>query len=318
MNSVTKQLELSSIRMFGRKYPLWYRGQSNSVFGLLPGAMRNDYIDRERFNYLSQYQRSLFEEFKYRTDGAPEIMDRSYYGISDYLALMQHYGVRTNLMDWSEDAFTSLYFALEKTILDPERRAESDAAIFVFSPYLYNEARKNMIQEGGKATFCTEAVYLASKKTADGGEGLIPNIAASYNNEIYDMFLTGNPKYESENRYGYINEMKLRGQEEMAYLPIAVYTSRLNPRIRSQSGIFLAYNLYAEPSRTLEPYAYTDLEKVQDYYLNVYKRRTKEPFLYKVVIEREAVREVAECLMRMGISKERIYPELANIGERIK
>ena len=221
-------------------------------------------------------------------------------------------------MDWSEDAFTGLYFALEKLIIHEKRMLESDAAIFVFSPHLYNEARNYMINEGAQATSCTESAFLASKKTADCSDGLIPNIAAVYNGEVYDMFLMGNREYESENRYGYINEMLLKGKEEMAYLPLAVYTSRLNPRIRSQSGIFVAYNLYTEPSISVDSYSYMDLEKVQDYYLNVCKRKNKERFLYKIVIEKNAAKEIAECLVRMGFSKERIYPELTSIGQRIK
>lgn len=319
IDSVTKRLEQSCSNVFGKKEcPLWYRGQENSSYGLLPSVMRKNNTGRLDFHYLSQYQRYLFEEFKYRADGAPEVMDRSYYGISDYLALMQHYEVNTNLMDWSEDAFTSLYFALEKLITHEKRVQEKDAAIFVFSPHLYNEARNYMINEGAQATSCTESAFLASKKTADSSDGLIPNIAASYNGKVYDMFLMGNLEYESENRYGYIREMALRGKEEMAYLPLAVYTSRLNPRIRSQSGIFVAYNLYAEPSVVIDSYSYMDIEKVQEYYLKICKRKHKEQFLYKIVIEKNAAREISECLVRMGFSKERIYPELANIGSRIK
>lgn len=322
MNSVTKMLEESMRHVFGVKtWPLWYRGQSDSSYGLLPGIMRSMCIsNRKDFHYLSQYQRNLFGEFKFRADGAPEVMDKSFYGISDYLALMQHYGVNTNLMDWSEDAFTSLYFALEKLITHEERTAKKDAAIFVFSPHLYNEARTYMINESAKATACTELAFLASKKTADRSDGLIPNIAASYNENVYNMFLMGNIDYESENPYGYTREMSLIGKEEIAYLPLAVYTSRLNPRIRSQSGIFLAYNLYAEPSQNdNDAYAYMDLQSVQDYYFNVCGRKSrKEQFLYKIVIEKGAAEEIAECLYRMGISKERIYPELVNIGQRVR
>lgn len=319
INSVAKALERSCYKVLGKKkYPLWYRGQENSDYGLLPSIMRKNNKEKEKFNYISQYQRSLFEEFKYRADGAPEVMDRSYYGISDYLSLMQHYEVNTNLMDWSEDAFTGLYFALEKLITHEKQTPEKDAAIFVFSPHLYNDARRHMIYEGAESTACMESAYLASKRTANHSDGLIPNIAASYNAKVYDVFLTGNLDYESGNHYGQIREMSLRGTEEMAYLPLAVYTSRLNPRIRSQSGIFVAYNLYAEPSIIEDSYSYMSMEKVQEYYLNECKREHKEQFLYKIIIDRQAVKEISECLVRMGISKERIYPELANIGKRIR
>ncbi len=319
MNSVTKRLQKSCHRMFNkREYPLWYRGQSNSNYGLLPSIMRKNDTGRQEFNYLSQYQRYLFEEFKYRSDGAPEVINRSHYAVSDYLALMQHYGVHTNLMDWSEDAFTGLYFALEPLITHEKEMLKNDAVIFVFSPHLYNDARNYMISEGASATSCTERSFLASKKTAGCSDGLIPNIAVNYNKDVYDMFLMGNLNYESGNAYGNEREMALNGKEEMAYLPLAVYTSRLNPRIRSQSGIFVAYNLYAEPSAIIDSYDYIDLEKIQTYYFERSERKEKEQFLYRIVIEKTVAKEIAECLSRMGISKERIYPELANIGQRIR
>lgn len=62
------------------------------------------------------------------------------------------------------------------------------------------------------------------------------------------MFLLGNRKYETEDCYGYKEEIKISGGKELAFLPLAIYTSRLNPRMRTQSGMFLAYNLYTEPS----------------------------------------------------------------------
>ena len=104
----------------------------------------------------------------------------------------------------------------------------------------------------------------------------------------------------------------------MAFLPLAIYTSRLNPRIRSQSGIFVAYNLYTEPSCNIDSYSYMDIEKVQEYYLHTCKRANKEHFLYKIIVDKLAAKEIAESLVRMGISKERVYPELANIGEKVK
>lgn len=75
---------------------------------------------------------------------------------------MQHYGLRTNLMDWSEDAFTSLFFSLYNLISNKKRDAYSDAAIYIFSPHLYNDARKHMIKKCAETTSCTEAAYKLS------------------------------------------------------------------------------------------------------------------------------------------------------------
>lgn len=296
---------------------IWYRGQSNAKYGLLPSIMRRTTNNKYKFNYLAQYQRYLFGEFKFQGDGTAEMHDRSHYGISDYLALMQHYGVSTNLMDWSENAFTALYFALENVLINQTANVEHDAALWIFSPQLYNEARKYMIlNEAGKAP-CTEAAYRASMKTTEGYDGMIPNISVSQNESLYDMFLLGNIQYESPNQLGYQEEKKLNGRKEMAYLPVAAYTSRLNPRIKAQSGIFVAFNLYTEPSKNTE-YDYMALNKIQDYYFQCCERKTKEQFLYKIQINKDAVKDIAACVGSMGINTAVIYPELENIGKKIK
>ena len=93
----------------------------------------------------------------------------------------------------------------------------------------------------------------------------------------------------------------------------------LNPRIRAQSGIFLAYNLYAEPSIDVKgAYDYIALEKIQEYYLTRCQRPNgKVQFLYKIEIDKSGMLEMVNAVRKMGISKERIYPELTSIGERI-
>ena len=103
----------------------------------------------------------------------------------------------------------------------------------------------------------------------------------------------------------------------MAFLPLAIYTSKLNPRIRAQSGLFLAYNLYAEPSLNGD-YDYLSLERIQDYYLKWSKAHNKKQFLYKIVIDRPDARAIADCFISLGLAKERVYPELMNVGEKIR
>lgn len=316
---IMEKLEANCKDVFGKSYQFWYRGQDDCRYGLLPSLMRKDVNLQGKVNYLAQYQRQLFEEFKYRADGALEIMDRSFFNASDYLTLMQHYSVSTTFMDWSEDVFTALYFAMEKILNHKMEETEQGAAVFVFSPHLYNEARKYMMKNEARKIACTESAFLASMKTADSLDNGIPNIAAHYNEKLYDMFLLGNLEYESDNFYGYYREMELSGKQEMAYLPLAVYTSRLNPRIRAQSGIFVAYNLYAEPSQKVNgAYEYLELERIQKYYLDKCTRAEKKvPFLYKITIWKDGIKEIANALSKMGISKERIYPELTSVGERV-
>lgn len=85
----------------------------------------------------------------------------------------------------------------------------------------------------------------------------------------------------------------------------------------------MAYNIYARPNEGVD-YNYLDLENIQKFYLNKAEnmksvKDTKvSPFLYKIIIDRNKCEEIARWLEMLGVSKERIYPELSNIGERIK
>lgn len=317
LERIIGELRVSADAILGSSdVKVWYRGQKNWEYGLIPSIMRESTSNKKKFHYIAQYQRYEYGEFKFRADGAPEMKEGYNFGMSDYLALMQHYHVYTNLMDWSEDAFTAMYFALEDVMLDRSAQ-ETNAALWIFSPQLYNDARKFMIEHEARTEPCTEAAFRNSLNTVAGYDGMIPNISVEQNEKIYDMFLLGNADYESPNRYGYRKRITLSGHEEMAYLPLAVYTSRLNPRVRSQSGIFVAYNLYAEPSIECE-YAYMGLEKVQEYYLKNCKRDNKRPFLYKIIIDRDSAKDIARCLESVGINRSRIYPELSNAGERVK
>lgn len=320
MEKFTSKLNIDQALVLGEKnYPLWYRGQENASYGLLPTNMRVTDARKEEFQYLAQYQRHLFEEFKYRADGAPEILGGARFSYSDYLALMQHYEMHTNLLDWSEDAFTGIFFALEKLIMKERATAEADASMCIFSPYLYNCAREQMISESSKCLIGLidkDSALEASIRTLNKSIGKIPNISTIYNEDFFDVFILGNSKYEDSERYGYREKIKLSGTREIAFLPIAVNTSRLNPRMRSQSGMFLAYNLYTEPSID-EGYSYMELEKIQSYYLNECRAADRKQFLYKIIIERSAASSIANAFRALGLSKERVYPELANVGKRI-
>ena len=121
---------------------LWYRGhKTNKGYKLIPALMRNFKEKKKYYDTLENYQMAEFEEFKFRADGAPEFGGRSDLSICDYLAIMQHYSVPTTFLDWSEDAWTALYFALEPYLDSSKKREKSEEAVlYIFSPNLYNKA----------------------------------------------------------------------------------------------------------------------------------------------------------------------------------
>lgn len=98
----------------------WYRGQSDESWSLLSSFDRLKNPPTET---------SLVNKFR---QNASYLMDRqkpsSHF---EWLFMMQHYGVPTRLLDWTENPLMSLYFAVNS-------ESKKDAVLWVLSPNKLN------------------------------------------------------------------------------------------------------------------------------------------------------------------------------------
>ena len=300
-----------------KEHSLWYRGMPSAEFMLLPSVMWQLAGKARDASYLCDFQRMKYEEFKFRQDDSSEAIDTSKYTACDYLALMQHYGLPTTYLDWSENAITSLYFALEAYI-DPKKseyQNDENAVLYVLNPNLYNKSRNELMKTYNKNS--GRNINKALEKTLLKSTANLPNLSVDYNEDIFFMFLLGDGKGEYKDLDipdNFVGNFLAKGSEELLYLPLAVYSSRANMRIRKQYGMFLAFNIFTPPN-AMQSYDYMALQEIQNAYLNIFA--DKEPFLYKIEIASDEKKDIAEWLKAIGISKDMIYPELTNITERI-
>lgn len=297
---------------------LWYRGHEDCTYMLLPSAMRKYAQHAEVEGFLRNYQRGAYDEFKFRMDNASEKIDKTGYTECDYLALMQHYGSPTIYLDWTENAISALYFALEAFIDSGKKNKQNDkdAVLYLLHPNLYNEARNQMMDKVSitSGRNLDRLMQESRLKTTSS----IPNLSVQYNKDKFGMFLLGNlhdeqDMYKSSSEK--IDELSLnKDSENILYLPLAIYASRANERVRAQSGMFMAYNIFTRPSEN-KYFNYMALEKIQAFYLSKFPMMS--PFLYSIIIDGSAKKEIAGWLKAIGVSKDMVYPELSNIGERI-
>ncbi|WP_298371307.1 FRG domain-containing protein [Azospirillum sp.] len=97
----------------------FFRGQNNAERLLLPGIFRKPHPEID-----------FCHEFRGRASaitGAPEHND-----LDKWLFLMQHHGLPTRLLDWTESPLVALYFALYKA----EKGA--DVSVYVLNPTALN------------------------------------------------------------------------------------------------------------------------------------------------------------------------------------
>lgn len=305
-------------RYGSNNHDIWYRGQSSINYQLLPTAMRKYVQQHSRADSLRTFQREKYEEFKFRMDNASEKPDKIGYTVCDYLALMQHYGAPTIYMDWSENAISSLYFALESYINTGKQEEQNadDAVLFMLHPNLYNEARNQIMKLAANNT----GVSLDScmKNTIQESTNSLPNLSVEYNKDKYSMFLLGEvehkieiPDFESR-RFGNLEDCS--NKEKYLYLPLAIYSSRANARVRAQFGMFMSFNIFT-PFGEKDNFDYMSLENIQKFFLMYFKDAS--PFMYKIVIRNNSKKQIADWLKSIGVSKHMIYPELSKIGERI-
>ena len=158
---IAQRLRKSAQKVLGEnEYPIWYRGQQSAKYKLIPSIMRKYKGAVERLQgskndkpklSLMQLLRQEYDEFKFRADGTIEAFDRTGYTEADYIALMQHYSVSSNFLDWTEDALSALYFALEGFLDNKVEKTATAAALYIFSPGLYNRARLQLLQADRKS-----------------------------------------------------------------------------------------------------------------------------------------------------------------------
>lgn len=148
---MTKKIEtvtISSLKDFAEfiektladaKTPLWYRGVNTADRELIPRLYKHP--KNLSVSEVIALETRMMQTFKERC--VPYLV-RNLTSNWEYLFLMQHFGVPTRLLDWTENPFIGLYFAIAH--LKPE--TAGDAVIWVLNPKNWNKTVLEKKDEG--------------------------------------------------------------------------------------------------------------------------------------------------------------------------
>lgn len=297
----------------GSSTPLWFRGQESATWSLLPGIMRSKKL-------FSKYG-FLFGMRKMLTLAKAKILPRGEtFHDAEWLAFLQHNGFKTNLLDWSEDLHSALFFAIEPWMEKPEEEPKEDASISVFNPVLFNLAQ-DMLEKHKKMenSRSSEEEYWKSldrlciylrEGTDSSGKYAIPLFTRSEDNQGCEEYFNLNVSDE-------VHEKDVR-------LPIAAMTPVNSERMKMQAGVFLFFDVRSKPEEKAGELSYEDydLSNIQQKYFQVVSDEAKSrgdvpaprPFLYKIILNRHNWKDFSKYVRAIGIRKYKMYPEIDKLA----
>ncbi len=154
---------------------LWYRGCGSAAYQLLPSLYRHQQLKTP--DELAHLERELMTRFRQRSI---PYHSRSLTDDWDTLFFMQHYGIPTRLLDWTENPLIALHFALmganKRSTTSGKLAFRSDAGVWMLDPVAWNRhALRHVSFEG---------VVLSPDDEAMKGYRPTPQFAGMHNHPV--------------------------------------------------------------------------------------------------------------------------------------
>ena len=265
-----------------------FRGQSNSEWGLTTALERMvkqhtpNYVDN---NLPAIYESNMLADFKWKYPLYEKtLIPRSDDNI-EWLALMQHYGAPTRLLDFTRSLYVALYMALDNSFSDY-------SSIWAINSIFIREKAANLyLKEHGKTSGVvphSELDVFIKKKV----NSYINYYADNIENELYLI----TPSLCNE---------RISIQQGLFIMPSNIKI----PFGDSLNSVFSeAFPQVAEISfKNLLKYSNTDLGKAAQHVI----------LLLKILIPKKFKLQLTKLLLQMNITAETLYPGLEGMAKSL-
>ncbi|RJF83822.1 FRG domain-containing protein [Azospirillum cavernae] len=148
VTSLQEYTKLVEDLMSRSRQPLWFRGCGDSNHKLIPSLYRHP--EKTNFSDLFSLESEIIARFRARAIPYCNAVPSDNW---DLLFLMQHHGIPTRLLDWSENPYISLFFSLTTasySVVGKTRAFDKDAAVWFLNPNSWNQyALRSISFKGG-------------------------------------------------------------------------------------------------------------------------------------------------------------------------
>lgn len=277
----------------------WFRGESckscdyEDTF-LVPGAYRDLAVKtklqkkKRSYTYEGNEYPYLYIERNLRADfdrrALPFILSKGMENTAwNRYFLMQHYNANTRLLDWTEDAIKSLFFAINE-----DSDSDSDAKVWILQPFKLNLFTVNKLSKLDIIT------------------GIIPPLSNDHDKpqDLFDEKGRIIPK-ELTRRYLAMDFDRNEDIDKKNYYPLAIYPSYLDDRMAAQKASFTIFG--DESNDGLQ-----DVIRLQD------SSSSSDKIIDYIIIDGACKKKMLNELRIIGIDDSSIYPDLDGLGNALR
>lgn len=205
---------------------LWFRGEgsANLRTPLVPGSYRTlaetfqSKIDDLFTSYnIKQLEKNIQAEFNRRAHrfiSAKNIENTQW----NRYFLMQHYKIKTRLLDWTENAMVALFFAISDKLYSKE-----DSVVWILDPFKLNDLTVKEIIKSDKS-----CMIIPSGVDSDEPQELITKDKKIRIRELTRRYIQMDFLNDSEGN-------------RLTYYPLAIYPTYLDERMTAQKTCFTIF-----------------------------------------------------------------------------
>jgi len=269
----------------------WFRGQDDCEKDPIPKLFRDENYQKHEF--------SMNTTFRNRAPTLKETPERG--RLDEWLYLMQHFGLPTRLLDWTESSLMALFFAVYEI---QEKGIVSDPCVWMIHPIELNKmARFFSVKRNQKININTK--YKVMKFDTERSMPLNGMIIAETNGTQLSFFPnTWVQRRLGINNFQYAfatNDTRLRKPTATKY-PIAIQPTYIHIRMLAQKSCFTIHGLATKGFEAL--FNNSDL--------------VKNKYFRKYIIKNKHANRILIDLKTAGITNSTVFPDFEGLAKELK